>query len=110
MARLYWKSGWEQGPATTQELANVIEAEGALISGLWVTGAGQRCLWGVINDHYLAHAENVLFRFQGCRRILTEESRELLYDHNLSMKDSDSFLGSPKERCQEMVRRLRAIP
>jgi len=109
MAQLYWMPEYEQGPATTQELADIVEAEGVLISDCWVTEAGQRCLWGVIDDYSLASVRSVFTSFQ-FKRVLVTESRKLLYTYKLSMGDSDSYIGTPQERCQEMVRRFRVIP
>jgi len=109
MAQLYWSSRWKRGPTTTQTLADIVEAEGALCTDYLINEVGQRCLWGVIEDMYLMPEGTVFPCFQS-RRMLVQESRELLCAHNLSVEDNDSYIGTPQERCREMVRRLRTIP
>jgi len=101
MARIVWSEG--EGPATTQELANVVEAEGHLCTGWFVRSSDRvRCLWGVIEDYHGYNSE-------GSRK-LSLESTEQLIDAQLGSCDNDDFEGTMKERCVEMVMRLRAIP
>lgn len=96
---LIWIRG--TGPSTTQELADEIELEEKLYIGNFNTPSGRRCLWGVIlgisspSDHH---------------RMLTVENRKVLRDSQLAVWDNDGFKGGPHKRCQEMVRRMRAIP
>ena len=95
--KLTWIHG--NGPPTTQKLADEVEAEGKLYTGMFCTHNGERCLWGVVEDRYPT----------GYRRVLTGESVEQLYLAELGIHNNDLFRGTPKERCAEMVRRLREI-
>ena len=100
---------FEVGPSTTQELADKIEKEGKLFTGNHVTKSfwqfrPQRCLWGVIGDF------KIVDRRIKPKYILSDVSIHLLWKYNLSVLDNDRFKASPSKRCQEMVKRLRAIP
>jgi len=95
--QITWEFG--TGPATTQELADLIEAEGRLVTGHFLGDDG-RCLWGVIYD-YTVYASRV--------RRLDPQSYDALQRARLRAIDSDLFVGTPEQRCAEMVKRLRAI-
>ena len=99
--KLEWKG--RQGPSTTQELADEIEREGKLITGLLTSSMG-RCLWGVIED---CHGEPT-HTYIG--RNLTQHSAYWLCFYQLGTAQNDAFPGTPEERCAEMTRRCRAIP
>ena len=98
--KLTWAKG--QGPATTQELADVVEAEGRLERGAVVTPDGLRCLWGVIEDYSVG--------FDIGSRQLSRDHAIYLIRVGCGIRDNDNFSGTPEERCAEMVQRLRAIP
>ena len=96
---LKWAIG--VGPATTGELADEVEAERRLYTdNLW-SKDNHRCLWGVIQDSE---------PYRRFKRDLVWDSREQLHRNGLRGADNNSFVGTPEERCAEMVRRLRAIP
>jgi len=106
MAVLYWDKG--DGPQTTQELADVVEREGFLTTGLLINSSGQRCFWGVLYE--AAHDQasgDVICNYPD--KIIALESFSLLMRNGLSPNDNDQFDGNGEERCAEMVRRLRAI-
>lgn len=99
--KLEWLYG--TGPATTQELADEIEHEG-LLSTVFFVRTGHptvRCLWGVIDD--MSRVNDVLIRDR-------ELDKSTLETELPSSEDNDAFVGTPKEHCAEMVRRIRAIP
>jgi len=102
---LHWEFG--KGPATTRELADLVEQEGRLIPSKYLDRAGERCLWGVIDSLFWG-AEGTALR--GRRLALAD--REFLHSPFicLSPASNDLFKGSPEERCAEMARRLRVIP
>ena len=95
--KLTWAYG--SGPATTQELANIVEAEGRLITRAYISSEG-RCLWGIIRDSIQGNS---------ARRSLNLRDSALLRSFRLSTVDNDYFIGTPEQRCVEMVKRLRAI-
>ena len=101
--KLNWIRG--TGPATTQELADLVEQEGRLGKGSYVTKDGCRCLWGVIEDH-------TVYSWPTFRkgRALSGVSYHSLSQFHCTTADNDGFLGTPEERCVEFVCRLRAIP
>ena len=102
---LTWKDGYKPGPATTQDLADEVEAEGQLGAHQFISRkSGRRCLWGTIGDCYLT-SDGTFFHRQ-----LSQASLNGLQRLQLSTRENDAFIGTPEERCAEMVRRLRAIP
>jgi len=106
VAVLYWDKG--TGPQTTQELADVVEQEGFLITMFLINSLGQRCLWGVIYGAARDWASgDVIYNYSS--KVIASESFNLLIRNRLSPDDNDQFDGSGEERCTEMVRRLRAI-
>lgn len=100
--KLTWARG--QGPATTQELADAVEAEGRLERGAVVSPDGLRCLWGVIEDYRYS------INLESGSRLLSRDHAMYLIRVGCSIKENDNFSGTPEERCAEMVRRLRTIP
>ena len=103
--KLTWALG--QGPATTQELADEVVAEGRLGVNRYITPEGLRCLWGVINS-FSWNKDSLCERAN--RQLRAEEAFYLQLDAGCSSTANDDFSGTLEERCTEMVRRLRAIP
>jgi len=105
---LHWDFG--TGPATTQELADLVEQEGRLITGVFMSRAGERCLWGVI-EGYVKFAPETDKYFYIRSRGMTVADQGILVSppNNLSTDSSDAFTGTPEERCDDAVCRLRAI-
>ena len=98
--KLNWVIG--KGPATTQELADVVEKEGVLGRLYYADPlTGLRCIMGVIHNHTPDNTRH---------RSLDLASWGALYKNGLSVSENDLFEGTSKKRCAEMVRRLRAIP
>lgn len=97
--KLTWTLG--TGPETTQELADEILREGRLCTGVFRSTAGRRCLWGVICGVDVRARVN---------RSLAYQDAWLLQVHQLDAIDNDAFKGTQQARCQEMARRMRAIP
>lgn len=89
---------WGKGPATTQELADEVEAEGRLITGSFWCPEG-RCLWGVIEN----------YNQNGHTRELTRASRTQLILAGLGAISSDAFLGTPEARCVWVARKTRML-
>ena len=98
--KLDWGLG--SGPETTQELADELEREKRLGVSAYTDSTGLRCLWGFIGGWRHTFGDE--------RRRLRPTSERSLWGMGLSTSDNDAFLGTPEERCREMVRRLRAIP
>ena len=97
---LIWARG-DVGPATTQELADLVEKEGRLgIGGCRGTNE-LNCLWDVINSN--------VWPVVRLGRLLSPASCASLIEARCGVIDNDHFLGTPEERCAEFVRRLRAI-
>ena len=106
---LHWDFG--TGPATTQELADLVEKEGRLITGDFLTRSGQRCLWGVIGGYVKVAPETDKYFYIRTRRMAAADWSVLVCAPiNLSSANSDAFVGTPEERCDDAVCRLRAIP
>ena len=105
--KLNWASG--HGPATTQRLADLVEKEGQLNTRRFVGHDGRRCLWGVIEDWVFGDNEGP-FRSIHPNRTLADDCFNSLTTAGCGSMDNDGFKGTPKERCAEMVRRLREIP
>ena len=98
--KLNWVIG--KGPATTQELADVVEKEGVLGRLYYADPlTGLRCIMGVIYDQAPGNIRH---------RSLDLASWGALHKNGLSVSENDLFEGTSKERCAEMVRRLREIP
>lgn len=96
--KIVWRQG--QGPSTTQELADLIKAEGRLITKVFCGPAG-RCLWGVIYGAVLSG---------GYSRSLDLDCFRMLKSAGLRSDVNDNFVGTPEERCIAMARICRAIP
>ena len=96
--KIEWAYG--EGPTTLGGLADEVEREGRLVVGSLIDGNGERCLWGVL--------ENVERSGRACRT-LDFALRVYLMHNGLNPSDNNSFAGTPEERCQEMVRRMRKL-
>ena len=102
---LHWDFG--EGPTTTQELADLVAKEGRLITRLFLSRAGERCLWGVIEGYVVGGTDGPV----RSRQLAEVDSSYLMSSTiGLAAVHNDMFAGTPEKRCVEMARRLRAMP
>ena len=88
---------------TTQEAADLVEKENKLGCNNFIDKEGLRCVFGVIGDWSL-------FTPDAHGKMARKKSIRALEHYKVSVQNNDTFVGTPEERCQEFVKRLRAIP